>query len=44
MERILKGLHEIGYQGKVILETPDVAEHGVQAVLEKLRAISPVPV
>lgn len=44
MERILKGLHELGYQGKVILETPDVVEHGVQAVLEKLRAISPVPV
>jgi sugar phosphate isomerase/epimerase len=44
MERILKGLHEAGYRGKVIIETPDVAEHGVQAVLEKLRAISPVPV
>jgi sugar phosphate isomerase/epimerase len=44
MERILKGLHEAGYRGKVILETPDVVEHGVHAVLERLRAISPVPV
>jgi sugar phosphate isomerase/epimerase len=44
MERILKGLYEIGYQGKVILETSDVVEHGVQVVLEKLRSIAPVPV
>ena len=44
MARILRGLHEMGYECKVILETHEVVEHGLHAVLEKLRSISPVPV
>jgi sugar phosphate isomerase/epimerase len=41
MERILKGLYTEGYRGKVIIETPDIAEYGFQAVLDKLKSISP---
>jgi sugar phosphate isomerase/epimerase len=41
MGRILKGLYAEGYRGKVIIETPDIAEYGLQAVLDKLRSISP---
>ena len=41
MGRILKGLYTKGYRGKVIIETPDIAECGLQSVLDKLRSISP---
>ena len=41
MGRILKGLYAEGYRGKVIIETADIAEYGVKAVLDKLRSIAP---
>ena len=41
MRRILKTLYEKQYTGKVIVESYDVEEHGIKAVLKKLETIIP---
>jgi sugar phosphate isomerase/epimerase len=41
VKRILTALHAVGYSGKVIVESSDPEDHGVEAVLEALRQMSP---
>jgi len=41
MAKVLHGLKELGYDGKVIIETLDIDRSGFPAVLEKLRTIMP---
>ncbi len=44
MGRILRALDSLGYDGKVIIESYDMEEHGIPAVLEKLDSLRPPPV
>ena len=41
VKRVLKFLNEEGYSGKVIIESYDMEEKGISAVLNKLKEISP---
>jgi sugar phosphate isomerase/epimerase len=41
MARVLKGLNELGYDGKVVIETLDIERLGFSAVLQKLKEIAP---
>jgi sugar phosphate isomerase/epimerase len=41
MTRILRGLDDLGYEGKVIIETLDAERYGFEPVIEKLNEIKP---
>ncbi len=41
MARVLKGLSDLGYDGKVVIETLDIERLGFPAVLQKLKEIAP---
>lgn len=41
LRRILQGLSERGYNGKVIIESYDMEEHGIDRIIEKLKSIAP---
>lgn len=41
MARILRGLSELGYTGKVVIETLDAERMGFEPVIEKLNQIKP---
>ncbi|NLT21455.1 MAG: sugar phosphate isomerase/epimerase [Syntrophorhabdus sp.] len=41
MARVLKGLSDLGYDGKVVIETLDIERLGFPAVLQKLQQIAP---
>ena len=41
MARVLKGLTDLGYAGKVVIETLDIERLGFPAVLQKLEQIAP---
>lgn len=41
LKRILQALNEMGYNGKVIIESYEIEERGIDAVLQKLEEISP---
>lgn len=41
MARILRGLSELGYKGKVVIETLDAERMGFEPVIEKLNQIKP---
>ena len=41
LKRVVHALDSIGYDGKAIIESYDAEEHGMSAVLERLKEISP---
>lgn len=43
MGRILRALSDLGYKGKVIIESYDMEEQGIPAVLRKLESLTPAP-
>ena len=42
MKRIIKGLQRLGYDGKVIVESYDMEEHGIQEVMDLLNGMMQV--
>ena len=42
MKRIIKGLQQLGYDGKVIVESYDMEEHGIQEVMDLLNGMMQV--
>ena len=41
LKRIVAGLDRLGYRGKVIVESYDMEQFGMDAVMEKLRDLTP---
>ncbi len=41
LKRIVHGLAELGYKGKVIVESYDMEQHGIAPVVEKLERLKP---